>query len=94
MIFKISGLFIGLLFGFLLKRGRFCPTGTIRDIYLEKKYYNAVLILAIIATEGVLYHLLVGSGVITNRSANRRLHLWNRCRDDERLYHKHSRKGW
>ena len=65
MIFKISGLFIGLLFGFLLKRGRFCPTGTIRDIYLEKKYYNAVLILAIIATEGVLYHLLVGSGVIT-----------------------------
>lgn len=103
MIFKISGLFIGLLFGFLLKRGRFCPTGTIRDIYLEKKYYNAVLILAVIATEGVLYHLLVGSGVITtpffrllliNRSANRRLHLWNRCRDDERLHHKHSRKGW
>ena len=40
-------------------------SGTIRDIYLEKKYYNAVLILAIIATEGVLYHLLVGSGVIT-----------------------------
>lgn len=65
MIFKISGLFIGLLFGFLLKRGRFCPTGTIRDIYLEKKYYNAVLILAVIATEGVLYHLLVGSGVST-----------------------------
>ena len=64
MLLNISGLFIGLLFGFLLKRGRFCPTGTIRDIYLEKKYYNAVLILAIIATEGLFYHIMVGSTVI------------------------------
>ena len=64
MPFNISGLFIGLLLGFLLKRGRFCPTGTIRDFYLEKKYYNVVLILAIIATEGLLYHMLVGSMTI------------------------------
>ena len=27
-----TGLLFGFLFGFLLKRSRFCPTGTIRDI--------------------------------------------------------------
>ena len=37
-----TGLLFGFLFGFLLKRSRFCPTGTIRDIYLEKRYYNLV----------------------------------------------------
>lgn len=64
MLAKLSGLLIGFLFGFLLKRSRFCPTGTIRDIYLEKRYHNIVLILAIIATEGLIYHLLVYTGVI------------------------------
>src|SRR3712207_921481 len=55
----ISGLLIGIIFAFLLKRSRFCPTGTIRDIYLEKKYYNLSLILAVIFTQAFFYHLLV-----------------------------------
>lgn len=56
MIF--TGLLFGFLFGFLLKRSRFCPTGTIRDIYLEKRYYNLVLLLAIIFTNALIYHIL------------------------------------
>lgn len=55
----VSGLVIGIIFAFLLKRSRFCPTGTIRDIYLEKKYYNALLIFAVIFTQGFIYHILV-----------------------------------
>src|SRR3712207_1862016 len=53
-----TGLLFGFLFGFLLKRSRFCPTGTIRDIYLEKRFYNIVLILAIIFTNALIYHIL------------------------------------
>ena len=60
----ISGLIIGIIFGFLLKRGRFCPTGTIRDIRLEGHTYNFVLILALIATEGFFYHAMIAGGLI------------------------------
>lgn len=60
----ISGLIIGILFGFLLKRSRFCFTGTIRDIYLEKKSYNLVIIFAVIFTQAFLYHLMVLLGLV------------------------------
>lgn len=56
---EISGLIIGILFGYMLKRSRFCFTGTIRDIYLEKKPYNIALIFALIFTQAFLYHLMV-----------------------------------
>lgn len=55
----ISGLIFGILLGFLLKRGRFCPTGILRDIYMEKRIYNLLLILALIFTQAFLYHLMV-----------------------------------
>lgn len=32
----ISGLMAGIIFGFLWKRGKFCATGIIRDIYIWK----------------------------------------------------------
>ncbi len=60
----ISGLIIGIIFGFLLKRGRFCPTGTIRDILLEKRAYNFILILALIATQGFIYYLMIVIGIV------------------------------
>lgn len=59
-----SSLILGIIFGFLLKRGRFCPTGTIRDIYLEKKPYNIVLILAIIFTQAFFYFLMTETEII------------------------------
>ena len=60
----ISGLIIGIFFGFLLKRGRFCPTGTIRDVRLEGHTYNLLLILALIATEGFLYYAMISAGLV------------------------------
>lgn len=60
----ISGLIIGIIFGFLLKRGRFCPTGTIRDVRLEGHTYNLILILALIATEGLLYYAMISAGLV------------------------------
>ena len=60
----ISGLIIGIIFGFLLKRGRFCPTGTIRDVRLEGHTYNLILILALIATEGFLYYAMIAAGLV------------------------------
>lgn len=60
----ISGFTFGVLFGFLLKRGRFCPTGILRDIYLEKRRYNMILILALIFTQAFLYHSMIYLGII------------------------------
>lgn len=60
----ISGLIIGIIFGFLLKRGRFCPTGTIRDVRLEGHTYNLILILTLIATEGFLYYAMISAGLV------------------------------
>ncbi len=54
----ISGLFIGIIFGIILKRSRLCLTGIIRDIYLEKRYYNLVILFAIIFFQSTLYFLL------------------------------------
>ena len=65
MLLNISGFVYRIAVqAFYLSAGHSVHTGTIRDIYLEKKYYNAVLILAIIATEGLFYHIMVGSTVI------------------------------
>ena len=60
----LSGLIMGLVFGALIKVSRFCLTGLIRDIYLEKNRYNAVLVAVIIAVQGLIYHALVFAGLI------------------------------
>ncbi len=56
MAMLASGLIFGMLFGFVIKRSRFCMTSLVRDIYLEKRFYNIVLIVAIVAVEGLIYH--------------------------------------
>lgn len=38
LIVAISGLLVGILFGFILQRGRFCMNSAIRDIILMKEY--------------------------------------------------------
>jgi putative transport system permease protein len=59
-----SGLIIGFIFGFLLTRSHFCPTGTIRDIALEGYIYNIALIFSLITTEGLIYYSLVILGLV------------------------------
>ena len=60
----VSGLIIGILFGFLWKRGKFCATGIIRDAYLEKAPHNIVLILSIIFIQAFIYYLMVAVGLV------------------------------
>ncbi|MGX7024936.1 YeeE/YedE family protein [Vagococcus hydrophili] len=58
------GIIVGFLFGFLLKRSRFCMTGIIRDMYLEKKKTNIYLVLTVIFIQSVIYFSFVGLGLI------------------------------
>ncbi|MGP1520465.1 MAG: YeeE/YedE family protein [Treponema sp.] len=60
----VSGLIIGILFGFLWKRGKFCATGIIRDVYLEKTPHNMVLILSIIFIQAFIYYIMVAVGLV------------------------------
>ncbi|WP_350454242.1 YeeE/YedE family protein [Slackia heliotrinireducens] len=60
----LSGLIVGVLFGIFLKKSRFCLTGLIRDTYMEKKPYNAVIVFSIIAVQGLIYHSLAHAGLI------------------------------
>lgn len=60
----LSGLLFGILFGYFLKRSRFCATGITRDIVMEGRTYNFIYIPAIIFTEAFLYFLLVGNEAV------------------------------
>lgn len=68
--YVISGLLFGIVFGFLLKRSRFCATGITRDILLENRWYNFVYIPAIIMVEAFVYFLMVGNAVIPGPAVN------------------------
>ena len=54
----ILGFTTGLVLGFLLKRSDICFTGLIRDIYLQSQKHNIALFIAIVSTEGLIYHVL------------------------------------
>ena len=60
----LSGLLFGVLFGYFLKRSRFCATGITRDIVMEGRTHNFIYIPAIIFTEAFLYFWLVGSEAV------------------------------
>lgn len=62
----LSGFIIGTAFGFVLKKSRICYMGTIRDIYLEGRNRNILLLFATIFTEAILYNLFVISGIVTD----------------------------
>lgn len=60
----ISGLILGIVFGYVLSRSHICFTGLMRDIYLQKSSYNIVLFFAIICIEGLIYYALVAAGAV------------------------------
>ena len=60
----ILGFITGLVLGFLLKRSDICFTGLIRDIYLQSQKHNIALFIAIVSTEGLIYHVLGHLGMI------------------------------
>lgn len=51
----LTGLFCGILLGFVMQRGRFCITGAFRDMYVIKSYrmFNALLIAISIQSVGI-----------------------------------------
>ncbi len=60
----ISGLILGIVFGYVLQRSRICFTGLVRDVYLQKNRYNIVLFFTIVCIEGLIYYALVASGAV------------------------------
>jgi len=60
----LSGLIVGILFGFALQRGRFCMNSAFRDIILLKEYtlLKAVIVAIIVSMLG--FHLMASFGVI------------------------------
>ncbi|PKK39940.1 hypothetical protein ABB02_00729 [Clostridiaceae bacterium JG1575] len=60
----ISGLLIGVLFGFLLKRSRICIAGGLRDVYLEKNKNGLLVLLLMIFTCSTIFFVLVQTGVV------------------------------
>ena len=60
----LSGLIVGILFGFVLQRGRFCMNSAFRDIILLKEYtlLKAVILAIIVSMLG--FHLMASLGII------------------------------
>jgi uncharacterized membrane protein YedE/YeeE len=60
----LSGLIVGILFGFALQRGRFCMNSAFRDILLLKEYtlLKAVIVAIIVSMVG--FHLMASFGVL------------------------------
>ncbi len=60
----LSGLAVGILFGFALQRGRFCMNSAFRDIILLKEYtlLKAVIVAIIVSMLG--FHLMANFGLI------------------------------
>jgi len=60
----LSGLIVGILFGFALQRGRFCMNSAFRDILLLKEYtlLKAVIVAIIVSMLG--FHAMASLGII------------------------------
>ena len=60
----LSGLIVGIFFGFALQRGRFCMNSAFRDIILLKEYtlLKAVIVAIIVSMLG--FHLMASLGII------------------------------
>ncbi len=61
----ITGLFIGIVFGFILQRARFCMTGGFRDIYLTRNNTMLYAFLIAISVQAVGVYVLVQTGYLT-----------------------------
>jgi uncharacterized membrane protein YedE/YeeE len=60
----LGGLIVGLLFGFVLQRGRFCMNSAIRDIILLKEYTMIKMVALAIVIQMISFHLMASMGII------------------------------
>lgn len=49
----LSGLFLGVLLGFVMQRGRFCLAGGLRDLYLFRDSRMLIAILIVISVQSI-----------------------------------------
>ena len=61
----ITGLLTGIVFGAVLQRGRFCVTGMLRDIFLNKTWRGFTALLILISVHAFGLTLLTGTGVLS-----------------------------
>jgi len=59
-----SGLVVGIIFGFVLQRGRFCMNSAFRDIILMKEYTLLKAVALAIVVQMIGFHLLATLGYI------------------------------
>jgi uncharacterized membrane protein YedE/YeeE len=59
----VSGLIIGVLFGFVLQRGRFCMNSAFRDVILLKEYKLAKGVVLALAVEMIGFSILQFAGM-------------------------------
>ena len=60
----LTGLLCGILLGFVMQRGRFCITGTFRDMYVTKNNKMFVALLLAITVQSIGFFLLKEIGVL------------------------------
>lgn len=65
----ISGLFCGLLLGFVMQRGRFCITGAFRDLYITKNKKMFIALLIAISIQSIGFFILQEVGFINFQPA-------------------------
>lgn len=61
----LTGLVVGALLGIVMQRGRFCVTGMLRDIFLQRSWRTFVALLIVISVHAVGLAALTSAGVIT-----------------------------
>jgi len=60
----LSGLVVGIIFGFVLQRGRFCMNSAFRDIILMKEYTLLKAVALAIVVQMIGFHLMATMGYI------------------------------
>lgn len=66
----LTGLAVGAALGVVMQRGRFCVTGMLRDIFLQKTWRTFVALLIVISVHAVGIAALTSAGVISPSFSN------------------------
>lgn len=61
----MTGLLVGLALGVVMQRGRFCVTGMIRDIFLQRSWRTFVALLVVISVHALGLAAMTSAGIIT-----------------------------
>lgn len=65
----ITGLFIGILLGFILQRGRFCVTGAFRDVWVAKNSWWLGAFFIAISVQAVGLAIFNSTGFLPTETA-------------------------